>query len=495
MLEEYRREYVDFSAACMREHYLFFSGQKLELELAPIYDRYSDLFSQDSISRIKQAVSDTPAHFDTERRALGRLLGFATEQFLENRAKRLTEEVSQYEAAAQIEWRGRRMTFQDSTVAVITESDRAARRAIYDRRAALIADSNDLRAERLSNIHLAARALGYESYLDLYGKLRGLDYEGVARAAHTLLERTEPLYLARLDQALKRDLGIGLDQAHRSDALRLLHLTGYDNHFPATGLLRVYRETLAGLGISPDLQTNITVDSELRPRKNSRAFCTPISIPEEIKLVIRPIGGQSDYQAFLHESGHAQHYGWTSPALRPEFKYTGDYALTETYAFLFNHLVTDPDWLSDMLNFQDNLNFIRSAMLARLVTVRRYIAKLMYECDLHAAGQPGRGAALYAELQTAATKFDTPETDYLYDLDDSFYSASYVRAWAFEVALREFLKTRFGQRWWASPRAGSFLKEVWETGDLYTADEMADQIGLGPITFDSLIDEFNRVLK
>ena len=70
-----------------------------------------------------------------------------------------------------------------------------------------------------------------------------------------------------------------------------------------------------------------------------------------------------------------------------------------------------------------------------------------------------------------------------------------MRAWAFEVQLREHLKTRFGQRWWASPRAGSFLKEIWETGDRYTADEMAAQVGIGPIAFDPLIDEFNRALK
>ena len=134
-------------------------------------------------------------------------------------------------------------------------------------------------------------------------------------------------------------------------------------------------------------------------------------------------------------------------------------------------------------------------MLARLVTVRRYVAKLCYERRLHSASELTGQAQLYAELQTTATRFKTSAAEFLFDLDDSFYSAGYLRAWAFEVLLREYLKTRFGSRWWTSLRAGAFLKEIWETGDRYTADEMAAQLGVGAIDFDPLADEFNNVLK
>src|SRR5262249_3371499 len=137
----------------------------------------------------------------------------------------------------------------------------------------------------------------------------------------------------------------------------------------------------------------------------------------------------------------------------------------------------------------------RSVMLARLVTVRRYAAKLIYELKLHDGADLSSAAEVYAELQTAATGFKTQQTDFLYDLDDGFYSAGYLRAWAFEVALRDHLKSRYGARWWASVKAGSLLKELWETGDFYNADEMASQLGLGPISFEMLIDEFNRSLK
>jgi len=495
MLDQYRRDFAEFHTTCAREQYLFHSGQKHDLEIAPIYERFSHLFELSSIDRLKHELESATPDFEMAPLSLRRLLAVAVEQFLEDSVKILTEEISRYESSAMVEWGGREMTFQDSTVAISTEPDRDRRRALYARRLAVIDASNDLRAERLLKLHETSRLLGYSTYTDLFENLRLLNYSEIAQHVSAFLQLTESVYLARLGDLLRCELGVRLEEAERSDAMCLSHLTRFDERFPSSQMLRVYREAMAGLGIKTDSQSNIAIDSEPRRRKNPRAFCMPISIPNDVKLVIRPAGGQSDYQALLHESGHAQHYGWASEALPSEFKYTGDYALTETYAFLFNHLISDTDWLAAFLGFRDSSDFVRAAMLARLVSIRRYSAKLLYERELHKTDDLSNSASLYAELQTSATRFKTAPTEFLFDLDDSFYSASYLRAWAFEVSLREHLKTRFGIRWWGSQRAGNFLKELWETGDRYTADEMAAQIGIGPISFDPLIDEFNQALK
>jgi hypothetical protein len=494
MLDDYRRDFEDFHTSNAREHYLFHSGQKNCLEIAPIYERYAHLFDKDSIDWLKgdPGLSVRP---ETENVSINRLLTFAVEQFLESSVKELTEQISQFEATATVEFMGRSMTFQDSAVAIISEHDRESRKAIYGKRLALIERSNDLRSQRIAKLHRTACSLGYSSYGELFEQLRRLDYKEISRRCEALLSQTESPYIARLDEALRRDLGLTIDAAERSDAMYLLHLTNFDDRFPSQRMLRVYSETMAGLGISVRSQRNIVIDSEARPRKNPRAFCMPITIPDDVRLVIRPVGGQSDYQSLLHESGHAQHFAWASAQLPPEFKYTGDYALTETYAFLFNHLVSDRNWLKDFLGLADSTEFVRSVILARLVTVRRYVAKFCYERGLHSASDLTGQAEQYAELQTSSTRFKTSAGEFLFDLDDSFYSASYLRAWAFEVLLREYMKTRFGSRWWASSSAGIFLKEIWETGDRYTADEMAAQIGIGTIDFEPLADEFNRVLK
>ena len=48
------------------------------------------------------------------------------------------------------------------------------------------------------------------------------------------------------------------------------------------------------------------MDLEARPFKSPRPFCASISVPDEIKLVVNPHGGQQDYRALFHEAGHAQ---------------------------------------------------------------------------------------------------------------------------------------------------------------------------------------------
>src|SRR5262249_6977828 len=208
----------------------------------------------------------------------------------------------------------------------------------------------------------------------------------------------------------------------------------------------VYRRTMAGLGINIDAQRNIDIDSADRPHKKLRPHCVPILVPDEIKLIIRPAGGQADYKALLHEAGHSQHYGWTAANLRPEFKYTGDYALSETYAFLFHNLLLDRTWLTEFPGFADSREFIRAGRLVELIMARRTAVKLAYERRLHAGEDFAAAADDYAESLTEATKFKPSKSEYLSDIDDSFYVANYVRAWAFESQLREYLKSRFGQR-------------------------------------------------
>jgi len=495
MLDQYRRDYAEFNAAVLREHYLFGSGQKMTLELARIYERFGDLFSRQTIEKLKRQLDETSAHFESQRASLNHLLKFAIEQFLEDAVKALTEEISAYEAAATIELAGRTMTFQEAIVALATERRRATRQVIDNKRLAVIAAANDLRAERLLKLHEAARSLGYESYTTLFEQLRQLDYQAIFRAASPLLGRTESLYVARLSETLQRNIEIRVEEAERSDYLHLIRMTHYDARFPASRLLDVYRQTMAGLGINIEAQRHIEIDLHIRPHKKPRAYCIPIIVPDEIKLIIRPAGGQADYKALLHEAGHSQHYGWTAASLHPEFKYTGDYALTESYAFLFHHLLADRAWLSEFLSFADSHEFVRSFMLVELMMARRSIAKLGYEQRLHGSEDFARAADDYAQSLTEATKFRTAKTEYLSDTDEGLYVANYLRAWALASQLRDYLQSRFGQRWWASPRAGNFLKEIWETGDRYTADEMASQIGIGPIAFDLLIDEFNQALK
>jgi hypothetical protein len=87
---------------------------------------------------------------------------------------------------------------------------------------------------------------------------------------------------------------------------------------------------------------------------------------------------------------------------------------------------------------------------------------------------PGR----YAEGQAEAVRVAWPEASWLADVDEGFYVACYLRAWALETHWRRALRERFGTTWFASPEAGEWLRSLWRGGQRLGADELlAETLG------------------
>ena len=192
-----------------------------------------------------------------------------------------------------------------------------------------------------------------------------------------------------------------------------------------------------------------------------------------------PGNGYNDYAALFHESGHAHHFAWTSADLPAEHRIQGDRALTETYAFLLERVTRERLWLREIQQYLNPSRFLSCRTVYDAYNIRRHFALLKFEIMVHGrAGLPDAPKA-YSEILTRYTGVRHDPESYLSDMDDGFYSADYLRAWIFEAMLREHLRIRFGSDWFFSRPAGNFLKEIWETGQLYTADELSREIGIG----------------
>src|SRR5262249_59744026 len=111
------------------------------------------------------------------------------------------------------------------------------------------------------------------------------------------------------------------------------------------------------------------------------AFCAPVRVPDEVYLVLPPVGGVDDYVVLFHEAGHTEHYACVDPALRFEFRCLGDNSVTEAFAFLFDHLIEDPGWLEAHLGIADSTERLVHARAQRLVYLRPYCGKLGYELE------------------------------------------------------------------------------------------------------------------
>ena len=82
----------------------------------------------------------------------------------------------------------------------------------------------------------------------------------------------------------------------------------------------------------------------------------------------------------------------------------------------------------------------------------------------------------YHEILSDALKIPVNPESYLDDIDGSFYVIGYLRSWAFEAQLREFLHSEFGNEWFARRDAGDLLRELWSLGQGPTADELLKDV-------------------
>jgi hypothetical protein len=82
----------------------------------------------------------------------------------------------------------------------------------------------------------------------------------------------------------------------------------------------------------------------------------------------------------------------------------------------------------------------------------------------------------YVELLGEALKIEPGGASYLADIDPGFYVTEYLRSWAFEAQLRDFLRTEFGNAWFTRREAGGLLRELWSEGQARRADAMLEDL-------------------
>jgi hypothetical protein len=493
-LAAYRLQAEAFTAELGEEHHAHFAGLKRDFAPEPIYARHAELFTAGTVARLREQADAAASRGEDAARRARMLLDFAVEGHLGLVSTDLDGELAQREAGLvlSIDGDGEAIPFREATIVQANEPDRARRAAIETARLeATETHLNPLYREMLDRTHATAVALGWPSYRALCEQLKGFDLDRLARATATFTAATEDAYAPLVGPVVERTLdGLQLDALVRADLPRLFRFAEADAAFDGAQLLPSFEATLDGLGIDPATQRNVHLDVASRPGKSPRAFCVAVRVPDDVRLVVPPIGGRDDFIALLHEGGHVEHFAHVDPALAFEYRHLGDNAITEAFAFLFDHLVEDPAWLRARLGVQDADGTLAAhARATRLVYLRRYAAKLAYELDVHRVDPPDHDAlrARYATLLGEAARVRWPRETYLADLDPGFYVACYLRAWALETQLRAHLRERFGEQWFAQREAGEALRALWRDGQRLSAEELLGELTGAELDFGALL--------
>jgi hypothetical protein len=253
-------------------------------------------------------------------------------------------------------------------------------------------------------------------------------------------------------------------------------------------------DTLLKLGFDLENEPNIKLDLDDRPQKSPRACVIPADPPKVVHLITRAQGGLHDYQAFLHEAGHALHYAGCDPALPYTFRnISRDHALTEIYSYIVEAISRRPGWHARYFGLSDEeaAENADATVFMEALLFRRYAAKLRFELDFWGRfDEDGGSPEGYAERLTEATGMEYRREGYLADMDAGFYSADYLRAWIRAAQLRAFLVREVGEEWWASRKTGDRLRELFREGTKPSSEEIAGRIGFDPLDTRPLLAEF-----
>src|SRR6266516_5882930 len=465
-LDAVREDADRFIAELDEEAYLHFAGHKATYDLVPIYERHAGLTDLDTALNIGATVNGG--------RNVRELWRFTCEGYLGNFVKAEEEKIAEAETNT-VRVGEEELSYRELRQRIANTEDRAQRQLLEQVRNEATEEHNPLYVRKHDVVHRETERLGAPNYTELY---RGFEYplDDLAEQCRTFLDATESLWEDAGDRFFRSSIGLGLDEVQRWDVARVWRGVAWDASFPSERMLLALEATLGDLGVDLHAQGNVELDLEDRPNKSPRAFCVPIEVPGRVILVIKPQGGPDVWRALFHEAGHTEHFAHTSASLSVEERRLGDNAVTEGWAMLLEHLTIEPAWLTRRLDFPRRNEFAAEGAMQLLWLVRRYCAKLIYELEFHTSSDITSMRSRYKELLSDALKIAPSETDYLADLDDSFYSSEYLRAWAFEAQLRTFLRVKFGNAWFTRKDAGSLIRELWSEGQNPTADEILHEV-------------------
>ena len=483
-----------------REYYLAHSGNKDTAELQPIYARHAAILGPDALAMMLEAFRAAPEGSE-EQRSTRLLVDWLAEAQSARELAPLDERQIAWEGSAVVRVSDTRaIPYEAVSIEVANNTEAAERHAIDEARARLVErELAPMRRERFERERDITEQLGLaSSYNTTFELLSGISLDGLKTECEQFLRDTDDMWRDVFPDFTKRVLGMSANEVTRADALALFRARNYDAYFPSAQMESSIRRQAQEMGIDPLAKGRITLDTSEREGKRSRAFCSPVRVPDEVYLVLRPHGGQVDWTTFLHELGHALHFAYMRPDLAFEYRWLGDNSVTEGYAMLFDHRMADAGWLTRYteLDATRTKEFLRSVGFSELHYLRRYCAKLIYETQLYAGRMRWDSLPdLYVEQLTQATTFRYNRADAFVDVDPHFYAARYLRAWQLQALLNETLVEKFDVDWWRNPRAGPWMVEqLFGEGQRELGHEQAQRVTGKPLTFGPLVRAVEKML-
>jgi hypothetical protein len=470
-------------------------GEKEVSEQAAIVASYRDLFTRAQIDALREAEASANAD---ERERLYRLRKTCEAGVIEAEIAGQEDALENAILGATVTFHGESMPLRSAQARLAVLGSYADREELGElERTGSAAFNPDRRALLEAREHLEARVTGEPDPVARNEEAKAISLRGLERVLVAASEATADAFDRLRTTWFEKLLGPERDALPSNAHVHYLRrLSPLESTYTKEAAVDICLASTLALGFDMTAIPNIRLDLEDRPQKSPRACVIPSNPPEVVHLITRAQGGVSDYQAFMHEAGHALHYAGVDPRLPFTFRsISRDHALTEIYSYIFEAVTREPGWhalhfgLSDA-QAQENA---QATLFLEALLFRRYTAKLRYELGFWSAfaREQGRSPRDYSAALTNATGIRYDARNYLADMDAGFYSADYLRAWIRSAQLRTFLLREVGVDWWRSEATGEILRDLFLEGTRPTSEEIAGRLGFDPLDTGPLVEDLS----
>jgi hypothetical protein len=472
-------------------------GEKDVSEQAAIVARYRDLFSRAQIDALHEAELEAEGD---ERERLYRLAKTCEAGVISAELAEREDALENAVLAARVVFRGEELPLRSAQARLAVLGAYADREELGELERTVSAGFNpDRRSLLEAREQLEGEVSGDPDPVARNEEEKGISLTELEQALVAAAEATTERWLRLRDTWFERLLGPDRAEVPSNAHVQYLRrLSPLESTYTKERAVEVCLATTLALGFDMTSIPNIRLDLEDRPQKNPRACVIPSNPPDVVHLITRAQGGLSDYQAFLHEAGHALHYAGVDPRLPYTFRtISRDHALTEIYSYIFEAVTREPGWHALHFGLSDGRaeENAQATVFLEALLYRRYTAKLRYELGFWSAFAEERGHSErdYSTLLTEATGIRYDPRNYLSDMDSGFYSADYLRAWIRSAQLRRFLVREVGTEWWRDRRSGGLLRELFLEGTKPTSEQVARRIGYEPLDTEPLVEDLSTV--
>jgi hypothetical protein len=467
-------------------------GEKETSEQAEIVRRYADLFTREQLDALRE-VEDGASGEDRE--LLYRLRKTCESGLVSAQLAEREDELENRFLAERVTFNGEEMPLRNAQAKLAVLPDYRDREELGKIQAESSARFNPDRADLMrAGEELAAEYSGIADAIERNEEEKGISLRELSRALHQASENATAAYDDLRERWFARLLGDEREDVPSSfHTAYMRRLSPLESTYTKDKATETCLRTLEALGFDLNAQPNIKLDLDDRPQKSPRACVIASDPPKVVHLITRAQGGLHDYQAFLHEAGHALHYAGCDPNLPYVYRrISRDHALTEIYSYIMEAISREPAWHQAYFGLSDDeaRENAQGTTFLEALLYRRYEAKLRYELDFWSRFMDDGGdAEIYERYLTEATGVRYNRENYLADMDAGFYSADYLRAWIRSAQLRAHLVREVGEDWWRTPRTGDLLRDLFREGTKPSSEEIAARLGFDPLDCAPLLHE------